>query len=312
MPTVTKVGQRFAQVFGGSQHHRMTVDLDQSARLVVFSDCHRGIGDQADDFQRCRESYYSALKYYATNNFQVILLGDIEELWEIRGERRADIFSSYSEIYDLKRALNQESRLVRVVGNHDFGWWESPGPLVEVLGPITVHESVLVDVCSGGTSAGQLFLLHGHQGDFWSDDLRDISEAMVRNVWARIQRASDVRSTRWEGDLFELRGARDRSVYYDWAVTRERVVTISPTSASLGGSGFSPPPAPAVRCRYCSTAARSMPSRRARSACRRWTTCPGPVERRWQTAFVASGGRRRPRSNNGAATSRPASETVLR
>ncbi|MEP0775081.1 MAG: hypothetical protein HRF46_12040 [Acidobacteriota bacterium] len=227
MPTITKVGQRFAQVFAGSQHHRMTVDFDQNGRLVVFSDCHRGICDQADDFQRCRGSYYSALKHYADNNFQVILLGDIEELWEIKGRKRAGIFSSYPEIYDLERALNQENRLVRVVGNHDFGWWASPGPLVEVLGPITVHESVLVDVCSNGSRAGQMFLLHGHQGDFWIEDMRTISEPMVRNVWARIQRASDVRSTRWEGDLFELRGARDRSVYYEWAVTQERVVTIT-------------------------------------------------------------------------------------
>lgn len=51
-------------------------------RLVIFSDHHRGARDGADDFQRCERSYNAALAYYYKLNYQLLELGDVEELWE--------------------------------------------------------------------------------------------------------------------------------------------------------------------------------------------------------------------------------------
>jgi len=227
MATVTRVGKRFNQVFSNGTHVPLTLDLDQGDKLVVFSDNHRGTGDGADDFRLCEASYLAALRHFADSGHRVVLLGDIEELWEVGPANSAKIFALYPEIYDLERELNQQGRLVRVVGNHDFYWWRKPGRLEKAIGPTQVVESVLVDVSSAGGHLGSLFLLHGHQGDFWSEDLRDAGEKVVHEVWANLQRATDVRSSVWEGEVFDLRGHRDRSVYYDWAVTRERTVTVT-------------------------------------------------------------------------------------
>jgi len=227
MATVTKVGKRFNEVFTQHTPLTLTLDFDQGDKLVIFSDCHRGVGDDADDFQACEASYLAALKHFAKAGHRVLLLGDIEELWEVGRSSWKKIFQRYPAIYALEKELNEQGRLVRMFGNHDYYWRKNHALLDAVLGPVTMVESVLVDVRLGGASLGGLFLLHGHQGDFWSEDMTDLSEKVVREVWATIQRATDVRSTTWEGDVFDLRGHRDRSVYYDWAVTRDRVVTVT-------------------------------------------------------------------------------------
>ena len=51
-------------------------------RLVIFSDLHRGARDGADDFQGCEPAYSAALGWYFERDYELVLLGDVEELWE--------------------------------------------------------------------------------------------------------------------------------------------------------------------------------------------------------------------------------------
>ena len=52
------------------------------AMSPAASDLHRGTGDRADDFRRCRRLYHGALGYYDSLDCRLFSLGDVEEIWE--------------------------------------------------------------------------------------------------------------------------------------------------------------------------------------------------------------------------------------
>src|SRR5687768_2941777 len=103
------------QAFGGKQVYRGRLDL-QKTPLIVFSDHHRGTKDGADDFWRCEDAYNAALGYYLELGFTLILLGDVEELWEGKPK---DVTRCYPQTTKLEKAFFDNGRLLRVFGNHD-------------------------------------------------------------------------------------------------------------------------------------------------------------------------------------------------
>ena len=68
-------------------------------RIVIFSDHHRGTGDQADDFRHCEHAYTAALGYYLEEGYRLFLLGDVEELWE---ERAQPVIDHYRAVIELE------------------------------------------------------------------------------------------------------------------------------------------------------------------------------------------------------------------
>src|SRR5512145_1724684 len=59
-----------------------TVLDSRSGKLVIFSDHHKGNRDGADDFRVCERAYNAALAYYDRLKYTLIVMGDVEELWE--------------------------------------------------------------------------------------------------------------------------------------------------------------------------------------------------------------------------------------
>jgi hypothetical protein len=51
-------------------------------KYVIISDLHMGDGGEADDFWKNKDTMLRALEHYKKNGFKLILLGDVEELWE--------------------------------------------------------------------------------------------------------------------------------------------------------------------------------------------------------------------------------------
>ncbi|MFN2110791.1 MAG: hypothetical protein ACK2UI_14135, partial [Anaerolineae bacterium] len=68
---------------GDSSAARASFDL-ASDKYVIFSDLHKGTRNRADDFWRAERAYNAALAYYYRMGYTLVLLGDIEELWEER------------------------------------------------------------------------------------------------------------------------------------------------------------------------------------------------------------------------------------
>src|SRR3989339_857352 len=83
------------------------IAFDDSSKFIIFSDCHRGDNDWADDFADNQNIFFHALNYYYNNDFTYIELGDGDELFENRNFR--NIRKSYSHIFWLMSEFYKNS-----------------------------------------------------------------------------------------------------------------------------------------------------------------------------------------------------------
>ncbi len=204
----------------------MVLDLPR-ARFVIFSDHHKGNRDGADDFRVCERAYNAALAYYYRLGHTLIVLGDVEELWE---ERPRTVLKAYPHTLSLEGKFHQQGRYLRFWGNHDDDW--SHPDLVQNLlhpalggGPLKVREALILHVRDGERELGRIFLVHGHQGTLESDRIAPISKLFVRYVWRPIQRLIKF-SLNTPANDFRLRHAHDSAMYF-WSEAQEKVVLIA-------------------------------------------------------------------------------------
>jgi len=149
-------------------------------KLVVVSDKHMGAGTNSDAFRQCADNYCAALGYYLENEYQLLVLGDSEELWE---ETFARIETQYGHVMDLESEFALKGRLLKFFGNHDHVWRDMQTArknLSSRFGEIRIRESFLLQVMDGKNTIGEVFFAHGHQGDLMSDYLTEFSKFWVR------------------------------------------------------------------------------------------------------------------------------------
>jgi UDP-2,3-diacylglucosamine pyrophosphatase LpxH len=222
MPGKSAVEKALDRALRGARSSPRSLD-PSTARYIVFSDHHKGRRDGADDFSRCERAYVGALKHYDREGFTLIILGDAEELWECRPK---PVLRAYANILELERRFHPD-RYLRVWGNHDDEW-ESPRRVRKHLSPffpnLTVYEALYFEV-HGGDEPRALFMVHGHQGSFFSDRLAGIAKLVVRFVWRTIQRITRKPSTTPASDAC-LRDEHDKAMY-DWAARQSRLVTVA-------------------------------------------------------------------------------------
>jgi UDP-2,3-diacylglucosamine pyrophosphatase LpxH len=197
------------------------IRIDELSRFVFLSDCHRGSGGWSDDFSRNVVIYLHAVQYYLERGFTLVEAGDGEELWENRFE---EIHWAYSNVYTRLGSFHAAGRFIKLWGNHDDEWrsagafrkkfvpalWRKfdgrPHPLLEgmadselerivkggeappipILSTLEAREGI---VLRRGSPLADILVIHGHQGDFWSDSASWLSRIMVHNVWKWLQKA---------------------------------------------------------------------------------------------------------------------------
>ncbi|MDP5229721.1 MAG: serine/threonine protein phosphatase, partial [Cellulophaga sp.] len=92
--------------------------FDDSSKFILFSDCHRGDNSFADEFANNRNIYFHALKFYLSQDFEYIELGDGDELWEnINFEA---VFNAHKNVYFLLQEYHKKGKLHMIWGNHDM------------------------------------------------------------------------------------------------------------------------------------------------------------------------------------------------
>lgn len=166
------------------------INIDDNTKIVIMSDCHRGIGDNFDNFLKNKNIFELALNYYYKNNFTYIELGDGDDMWEVKNYK--GIVKEYLDIFKLLKKYYDSNRLIMIYGNHDI---EKKYPVVlenhfykyydnetkkdeSLLEFLFVSESIVLNY-----KDYDIFMLHGHQVDFLNSKLWRFSRFLVRYIW---------------------------------------------------------------------------------------------------------------------------------
>ena len=205
--------------------HELQVGIEQ-ARFVIFSDQHRGVRDGADDFLSCEKAYSAALGYYLESGYTLIVLGDAEELWECRP---APVVNAYRATLLLEADFHKKNYYFRMYGNHD-DYWEKESGIRKLLDPIfgpplQIRENLRLLFDQGQGLTNEIFLIHGHQGDYLSDQSRKISRFFVRYVWRPFQRLTKIKLTTPAKD-YKLRDEHSIAMFR-WAEKKSGRVLIA-------------------------------------------------------------------------------------
>ncbi len=150
--------------------HAVRLPLGGRSRYVIISDCHRGEGTSNDNFLKNQHLYFAALEYYYKRGFFYLELGDGEELWENRSGKR--IVDCHEDVYEIFERFGRNCRILRLYGNHNM---EMKDELAEAL---------ILENREGGRD---IYMLHGHQADFFNSVCWKLSRFLVRYLWKPLE-----------------------------------------------------------------------------------------------------------------------------
>ena len=212
----------------------LVVPFDNTSKFVLVSDCHRGDNSFADDFANNRNIYYHALKNYYINGFTYCELGDGDELWENRNF--SAIFHAHRNVFGLLKKFYQQNRLLMIWGNHDMYYRderyvkkhlhhyfdEETGKQRPLFEGIKYHEGIILKHTQ---THQELFLLHGHQADWWNYRFWKLSMFLVRALWKPLQIVGISDPTSPAKNHKELIKVERR--IKKWIIDHDNVLTIS-------------------------------------------------------------------------------------
>ena len=218
-------GSERSYALAKKQKNELNVCSEQ-ARVVIFSDHHRGERNGADDFMGCEKAYSAALGYYLELGYTLIVLGDAEELWECSP---GPVVRPYGGTLLLEAEFHKQNRYHKIFGNHD-DYWEKASGVQKLLRPIfgsspPVKENLRLLFDQGQELVCELFLVHGHQGDYLSDQNRKISKWFVHNIWRPFQRLTKIKLTTPAKD-YALRDKQSIAMYR-WAEKKKDLVLVA-------------------------------------------------------------------------------------
>jgi UDP-2,3-diacylglucosamine pyrophosphatase LpxH len=238
------VAKGLSKAFDQEATEEHELDLD-TAKLVVFSDHHKGARDGADDFRRCERAYVAALGYYLEEGHRLYVLGDVEELWENSPDEPLD---AYPEALELEAEFHRQGRYERFWGNHD-DHWGSPRAVEKRLWryypELEVREALKLGIMSNGERLGLLFFVHGHQGTAESQRFAWFSKLVVRYIWRPLQRRFGFSATTPARD-WELR-AKHNQALFAWARSHPAKPVLIAGHTHKPVFGTSTPPKPKHR-----------------------------------------------------------------
>ena len=181
-----KMSRKIDKVFNKSKR----IQINDDSKIVIMSDCHRGAGDNYDNFIKNKNIYIIALIHYYNKGFTYIELGDGDEMWEVKNYE--DIIDVHLDAFKQLKKFHDSGRLMMVYGNHDISkkypevlekyfykyYNNSLEQDITLLDGLNVDESLVLDY-----KEHDIFLIHGHQADFLNSTIWRFSRFLVRNVW---------------------------------------------------------------------------------------------------------------------------------
>lgn len=168
--------------------------IDDNTKIAIMSDCHRGSGDNFDNFIKNQNIFKAALKYYYDKGFIYIELGDGDDMWEVKDYE--SIIDAHLDSFKQLQQFNDSGRLIMIYGNHDivkkspdilkkyfYKYYDKTTNKKEkLLDGLVVYESLVLNY-----NNYDIFLIHGHQVDFLNSNLWRFSRFLVRYVWTPLE-----------------------------------------------------------------------------------------------------------------------------
>ena len=168
------------------------IPINDSSKIVLISDCHRGDASWSDDFSKNQNIYFYALTHYYNGNYTYIELGDGDELWE--NKHMSQIKAAHTDVFWLLSLFYSEGRFFSLYGNHDIvkknkrfvydnltTYYDEREKKDKALFPgINIYEGLLLHYTETNDN---IFLIHGHQGDLLNDTLWPVARFLVRYIW---------------------------------------------------------------------------------------------------------------------------------
>ena len=189
----------------------LEIDLG-TARVIVFSDLHRGNRRRSDDFLACEPTFREALGHYLAEGYLLVVLGDAEDLWKYRPR---EVKRAYEASIALEGSFSEAGRYLRLVGNHDDLWKDGRAYrryLGDLLGQVDPLDGICLHLSLGAEELGTIFLTHGHQGTLDSDRFSWLSRLLLRFIYRPFQQLTGFRTTSPSTSI-ELRDQHSLAMY---------------------------------------------------------------------------------------------------
>jgi UDP-2,3-diacylglucosamine pyrophosphatase LpxH len=203
--------KRLTELYNSTDQNVKNLPLNNDTKYALFSDLHLGDGGNSDLFRDNEETMMSALGYYKENGYSIILLGDIEELWQFNFIKIHDKYDK--SIYELLRSF-KGNRVHRIFGNHDEDWKRQP------TDPILFNENIQRGAPEAIKLGNDIFLVHGHQGDKTCDRKTWESRYWARKGKSLVSIGKVFGVSNRSATKSQIPGNREK-LYYDWAIENE-------------------------------------------------------------------------------------------
>jgi|SRR6056297_1814318 len=166
--------------------------FDENSKYVFLSDCHRGDGSHSDEFTKNQNIYIYAMQYYYNKGFRYVEVGDGDELWE--HSKAKHIKNAHYEVFEIIKKFHKNNRLIMLYGNHNIylkdpeyvkknyytyynNYTEETREFLKGLEPI---EGL---VLKNEKTSQEIFVTHGHQGDFSNDQIWFFTMLSLKYFW---------------------------------------------------------------------------------------------------------------------------------
>ncbi|HHT38326.1 MAG TPA: serine/threonine protein phosphatase [Mollicutes bacterium] len=187
-----RVSKRLSQVLQTSKE----IPFDDTTKIIIISDCHRGDNSRSDNFAKNKNIYLAALRYYLKEDYIYIEIGDGDELWE--NKYLSTVINNHIDVFTLLSKFYRKKRLYMLFGNHDIikrNRWlrknimrefydEKRKKYITLFPHIEIDEGLILRYNETGDT---IFLTHGHQGDFFNDNVWKLTRFLVRYVWKPLE-----------------------------------------------------------------------------------------------------------------------------
>jgi predicted phosphodiesterase len=149
----------------------LPLSYSDSSKIVIFSDFHMGNGKSRDDFSKNGPMVKEILeKYYLTNDWDLILNGDIEELQKFTLHK---IREFWEPLYRVFSSFYQKNQLHKISGNHDD----------KLLLELSNHKRFpLYDAIRLDYHNQEFFIYHGHQSSMFYNQFNKIIEFSLHYI----------------------------------------------------------------------------------------------------------------------------------